>query len=240
MKRFLAFLAFLLLAFAPVPAAAQLLLTGAGAAPSGGGGGGVTATFRSSSNVNSGGHNFTLALPTGAAAGDALTIIADDAQGITPVVTMGSGAVLTSATPITTSYGKAYAYGYKLVAGDIGSPISIDAGSTGDSYWLAVDYAISGGSVATFTFKDSQVVASGSMAFGSFSPSGSTITTVCLMYTFNPPFTYSTPATWTADVNSANVAGGFAGGAFSKASGSAPTFTGFTSQAFGFELELAS
>jgi hypothetical protein len=182
-----------------------------------------------------------LSLPAGAQAGDVLTLLGDDSQGITPVVTMGSGAVVPLATPaITTSYGKAYAYGYVLVAGDIGLPISINPGSTGDSYWLAVAHAISGGAVATITAQDSDIVASGSLAFAPFTPSVTTVTTVCLMFTFGA-FTYSTSdAGWTADVNNVTIAGGFGVAAFSKASGAGPTFTGFTSQAFGIEFELAS
>jgi hypothetical protein len=225
------------------PVAAQIIGGGIfeAAAAGGGGGGGVTATFRSASQINSGSPTFTLPLPTGAQAGDVVLVGSDNSANFTATLTLAGGGACALKSNFATSYGGAHFYGCLLGAGDLGGGIAVTQSSTSDNYFWAADYAISGGTVATITAQNSQIVASGDMTFGSFTLSGTHVKTVILGMTFGS-FTFSTPTGWTPDVNSTNVPAtpGFGVGAFSKASGTAPTFTGFTSQAFGVQFELAS
>lgn len=219
------------------PALRQVLFGGKAVAAQG------NATFVGVSKVNFSGTSGTFALPAGAAAGDALLFISDNDSGNTPTITFGSGGTATLTNTTVTSYGKSFGHVYKLLAGDIGSSISV-TNSGADNYYVCVAYRTTTSPVATILSKDSEIIPSaGSLVFAGFTPSATTLKTVCLMLTFGA-LNYSTPTGWTADVNNNNVptTPGFGIGCFSKAGGSGPTFTGFTSSqgSFGIEFEIAA
>jgi hypothetical protein len=209
----------------------------------GGGGGGITATFRSQSSINSGATTFTIPLPAGAQNGDVVLLASDNGNNTTPTsVTLFGGGTCAPKSNFGTAYGGAFYFACILGAGDLGGGIVVAMPGTADNYWWATDYAISGGAVTTITAQDHQIVSSGSMTFGSFTPAASHVKTVVLAMTFTSQ-SIPTPSGWTGDVDFIEVPPGNTGmsfSAFSKVSGTAPVVATSGGQSNGVEFELAS